>query len=44
MSIGLTEVKKEDNKDTLFKRIDSFLYMSKKRGKNQITHDNNPNN
>jgi len=43
MSIGLTEVKKEDNKDTLFKRVDSFLYMSQKRGKNQITHDNNPN-
>jgi len=43
MSIGLTEVKKEDNKDTLFKRVDSFLYMSKKRGKNQITHNNNPN-
>ncbi|WP_409440297.1 GGDEF domain-containing protein [Psychromonas sp. GE-S-Ul-11] len=45
VSIGLTEVTKQDDKYSLFKRVDKFLYIAKKRGKNQVSHDHNsPNN
>lgn len=37
ISIGLSEVKKEDNEDLIFKRVDGLLYHSKRNGKNQIT-------
>lgn len=39
LSIGLTEIKDQDNKDSIFKRIDNFLYVSKGNGKNQVTFD-----
>jgi len=39
LSIGLTEIKDQDNKDSIFKRIDNFLYVSKDNGKNQVTFD-----
>jgi diguanylate cyclase (GGDEF)-like protein len=37
VSIGLSEVCAGDCKDSIFKRIDKFLYNSKKTGKNKIT-------
>ena len=39
LSIGLTEVTSQDNKDSIFKRVDTFLYVSKKNGKNIMTSD-----
>ena len=39
LSIGLTEVTSQDNKDSIFKRVDTFLYVSKKNGKNTMTSD-----
>jgi len=39
LSAGLTQIKKGDNQDTLFHRIDTFLYHSKAYGKNRITAD-----
>ncbi|MGB6328855.1 MAG: ABC transporter substrate-binding protein [Halarcobacter sp.] len=37
VSIGLVQVQKNDNIDTLFKRVDDLLYKSKKNGKNCIS-------
>ncbi|MEL0658243.1 GGDEF domain-containing protein [Psychromonas arctica] len=39
LSIGLTEVTSQDSKDSIFKRVDTFLYVSKKNGKNTVTSD-----
>jgi len=39
LSAGLTHIKQGDNQDTLFHRIDTFLYHSKADGKNRITAD-----
>jgi PleD family two-component response regulator len=39
ISIGLTQVKENDDEDTLFKRSDNLMYASKKNGKNRITID-----
>jgi len=39
LSAGLTHIKQGDNQDTLFRRIDTFLYHSKADGKNRITAD-----
>jgi len=39
LSIGLTEISDGDCKDSIFKKIDKFLYISKKTGKNKITSD-----
>lgn len=39
ISIGLTQIKENDNDDTLFKRSDNLMYASKKNGKNRITID-----
>jgi len=39
LSIGLTEISGDDSKDSIFKKIDKFLYISKKSGKNQVTSD-----
>ncbi|WP_298941922.1 GGDEF domain-containing protein [uncultured Psychromonas sp.] len=37
LSIGLTEITNQDSKDSIFKRVDNFLYTSKKNGKNRVT-------
>lgn len=39
LSTGLTEVTKNDSKDSIFKKIDAFLYISKRSGKNTVTFD-----
>ncbi|WP_170968517.1 GGDEF domain-containing protein [Psychromonas sp. SP041] len=39
LSIGLTEMTSQDCKDSIFKRVDNFLYSSKKNGKNKITSE-----
>lgn len=37
VSIGLSEVHKEDNEDMLYKRVDTLLYHSKENGKNRVS-------
>ena len=37
VSIGLTQILQNDDETTLFKRIDEFMYFSKKNGKDKIT-------
>lgn len=39
ISIGLVECIEQDTIDGLFKRLDALLYLSKKRGKNQVTFE-----
>ncbi len=38
ISIGLAEIGKKDDEDTIFKRVDDFLYESKNNGKNKVTY------
>ncbi|WP_367606117.1 diguanylate cyclase [Legionella sp. W05-934-2] len=37
ISIGVTEVQKDDTDDTIFKRADEYLYYSKDHGRNKVT-------
>jgi len=37
VSLGLTQVKENDNADSIFKRVDTLLYKSKQNGKNQVS-------
>lgn len=37
ISIGLTQVNKNDTVDSMYKRVDELMYFSKKNGKNQTT-------
>ncbi len=37
ISLGLTQVNENDNEDTLYKRVDKFLYDSKTSGKNKVS-------
>jgi len=37
ISLGITQLQKDDTYDTLFKRVDSALYKSKQSGKNRVT-------
>jgi len=37
ISLGVTELHKDDTYDTLFKRVDNALYKSKQSGKNRVT-------
>lgn len=37
ISIGLSEVKQKDTKDSIYKRVDELMYESKHHGKNKIT-------
>ena len=37
ISLGITQLRKDDTYDTLFKRVDSALYKSKQSGKNRVT-------
>ena len=39
ISIGLSEVKEKDTKDSIYKRVDELMYESKHHGKNKITVD-----
>lgn len=39
VSIGVTEVVKSDNEDSIYKRVDDHLYYSKNNGKNMVTSD-----
>jgi diguanylate cyclase (GGDEF)-like protein len=39
ISIGLTEVKENDTISSLYKRVDSLLYFSKKNGKNIVSSE-----
>ena len=41
ISLGVTEVKKDDTEESIFTRIDTYLYESKKQGRNKITSDLN---
>lgn len=36
VSIGLTELRPNDNNETVFQRADEALYKAKKNGRNQI--------
>ena len=37
ISIGITDVKEDDNQDKLFLRVDNSLYLSKRNGKNRVS-------
>ncbi len=37
ISIGLTEVKKNDTEDSIYQRVDNLLYNSKRNGKNKVS-------
>lgn len=37
ISVGLTQINKNDDRDTIFKRVDDLMYISKKNGKNRVT-------
>jgi diguanylate cyclase (GGDEF)-like protein/PAS domain S-box-containing protein len=39
ISIGVTQVREEDTSDTLFKRVDDYLYYAKEHGRNQVASD-----
>jgi len=39
LSIGVTEVQVQDDKDSIYKRVDENLYTSKNNGKNRVTAD-----
>lgn len=41
ISLGVTEIKKSDTEDSIFKRVDEYLYQSKSNGRNMITSDLN---
>ena len=41
ISLGVTEVKKNDSEDSIFKRVDQYMYESKQEGKNRVTSDLN---
>lgn len=37
ISTGLTQINKNDDEDSIFKRVDDLMYVSKKNGKNRVT-------
>jgi len=39
ISAGLSEIQKNDNEDSLYRRVDKLLYLSKQNGKNRISSD-----
>ena len=41
VSIGVTEFKDDDTEDSIFKRVDEYLYNSKNNGRNMITSNLN---
>ncbi len=38
VSMGLSEVNKDDTEDSIYKRVDRLLYKSKENGKNRVTY------
>ncbi len=41
ISIGLAQLRQEENKDEIFKRTDSLLYKSKHDGRNRVSTEEN---
>ncbi|MDD2292030.1 MAG: diguanylate cyclase [Aliarcobacter sp.] len=39
ISIGITQISENDTEDSLYRRVDKLLYVSKRTGKNKITSD-----
>lgn len=39
ISVGVTEIKDNDNLETLIKRVDEYLYKSKENGRDMVTSD-----
>ena len=39
ISIGITQIRENDTEDSLYRRVDKLLYVSKRTGKNKITSD-----
>lgn len=39
ISIGITQIHENDTEDSLYRRVDKLLYVSKRTGKNKITSD-----
>ncbi|MGE3592980.1 MAG: GGDEF domain-containing protein [Arcobacter sp.] len=39
VSVGLTQIHKNDDEESIFKRIDDLMYQSKRTGKDKITVD-----
>ena len=39
ISIGITQIGENDTEDSLYRRVDKLLYVSKRTGKNKITSD-----
>jgi diguanylate cyclase (GGDEF)-like protein len=39
ISLGLTEIKKGDTEDTIYKRVDDLMYKSKNSGKNRLSYN-----
>lgn len=39
VSMGITEMKKSDTEDSMYRRVDELLYISKQNGKNMMTSD-----
>ena len=37
VSLGVSEVQEDDSKESLFRKVDSLLYMSKKEGRNRVS-------
>lgn len=37
ISLGVTEIKSKDNIDSIYKRADKCLYISKHNGRNKVT-------
>lgn len=39
ISVGITEIQNSDTEDSLYRRVDKLLYVSKHNGKNRVTCD-----
>ena len=39
ISIGITQIHKSDTEDSLYRRVDKLLYVSKRTGKNKVSSD-----
>ena len=39
ISIGITQIGENDTEDSLYRRVDKLLYVSKRTGKNKVSSD-----
>ena len=39
ISIGITQIHESDTEDSLYRRVDKLLYVSKRTGKNKVSSD-----